>query len=58
MRGDDISDHFLGTISFLFKFESSVLCKLVAKISHSGYFIPHLMTEKADLGIKVLKKGT
>ena len=40
------------------KFESSVLCILVAMISHLGYFIPHLMNEKADLGLKVPKKGT
>ena len=46
------------TISFLVKFESSVLCILVAQISHLGYFIPHLMNEKADLGLKVPKKGT
>ena len=46
------------TISFLVKFESSILCILVASISPSGYFIPHLMNEKADLGLKVPKKGT
>ena len=45
-------------MSFLVKFESSVLCILVALISHSGYFIQHLMNEKADFGLKILKKGT
>ena len=33
------------TISFLVKFESSVLCKLMAYIGHLGYFIPHLMNK-------------
>ena len=44
------------TISFLVKFESSLLCTLLACIGHLGYFIPHLMNNKADLGFKVLKK--
>ena len=46
------------TISFLVKFESSVLCTLLAYIGHLGYFIPHLMNNKADFGFKVLKKLT
>ena len=46
-----------GQLSF-FQFESSVLCILVAYISHLRYSIPHLMNEKADLGLKVPKKGT
>ena len=33
------------TISFLVKFESSVLCTLMAYIGHLGYFIPHLMNK-------------
>ena len=36
------------TISFLVKFESSVLCKLMLYIGHLGYLIPHLMNKKAD----------
>ena len=46
------------TISFLVKFESSLLCTLLAYIGHLGYFIPHLMNNKADFGFKVLKKLT
>ena len=46
------------TISFLVKFESSVLCTLLAYIGHLGYFIPHFMNKKADFGFKVLKKLT
>ena len=46
------------TISFLVKFESSVLMSLMAYIGHLGYFIPNLMNNKADLGFKVLKKLT
>ena len=47
-----------GTISLLVKFESSLLCTLLAYIGHLGYFIPHLMNNKADFGFKVLKKLT
>ena len=47
-----------GQFRFLVKFESSVLCTLLAYIGHLGYFIPHLMNNKADFGFKVLKKLT
>ena len=46
------------TISFLVKFESSILFILVAYFGHLGYCNPHLMNKKEDLGLKVPKKGT
>ena len=39
------------TISFLVKFESSVLCELMANIGLLGYFITHLMNKKADFAL-------
>ena len=42
----------------LVKFESSVLCTLLAYIGHLGYFIPYFMNNKADFRFKVLKKMT
>ena len=44
------------TISFLVKFESSVLCKLMLYIGHLGYLIPHLLNKKADFRSQVFKK--
>ena len=45
-------------ISFLVKFESSILFILVAYFGHLGYCIPHLMNKKADFWCKVLEKWT
>ena len=46
------------TISFLVKFESSVLCKLLAYIGHLGYFIQHLINKEAEFRFQVFKKLT
>jgi len=46
------------TISFLVKFEISVLGTVKAYIGHLGYFVPHFMNKKADYGFKALKKCT
>ena len=47
-----------GQFCFFVKFENSVFCTLVTYIRHLGYFIPHLIDKKADLGFRVFKKWT
>ena len=58
MRGGGGTVIWRGTISFLVLFERSVSCTLLAYIGHLGYFIPQLISKKANFVFKVLKKFT